>query len=107
MRAPSRATLIDFLGHAHTAQASLYKAATAVRDGETFEHNAPALVQLLRTGGELPPDPTKTLRLRRVKSTTIKRPFYHLVADLSDGTATEELSLKKACRAALLGPRCQ
>ena len=98
---------VVFLGSSHSSQASLYKATSTVRDGpeSVFERSAPALVRLLCAGGELPTEPSRTLRLRRVKSATVKRSFYHLVADLSDGTTTGELSLKKACRAALLDPR--
>ena len=101
MRFPSRKTIV-FLGQRHTSQASLYKAATAVRDGQysTFELHTSALIALLRNVGELPTDSNCTLRLRRVKSSTVKRSFFHLVADLSDGTTTNELSLKKACRVA-------
>ena len=77
-------------------------AATAVRDGQysTFEFHTSALIALLCNVGELPTDSNCTLRLRRVKSSTVKRSFFHLVADLSDGTTTNELSLKKACRVA-------
>ena len=78
-------------------------AGAAVRDGDesTFELHVPALAELLRTAGALPARANRTLRLRRIKSTTVKRSFFHLVADLSDGTTTEALSLKKACRSAL------
>ena len=84
---------------------SLYKAASAARDGpeDAFLSALPALAQVLQASGELPSDPARTLRLRRVKSTTVKRTFFHLVADLADGTTTSELSLKKACREALRG----
>ena len=101
MRSPQRKTVL-FLGQPHTSQASLYKAATAVRDGpdDAFELHASALDTLLRAASELPADPNRTLRLRRAKSSTVKRSFFQLVADLSDGTTTGELSLKKACRAA-------
>ena len=101
MRSPQRKTVL-FLGQPHPSQASLYKAAIAVRDGadEAFGLHASTLTALLRSACELPTDPDRTLRLRRVKSATVKRSFFHLVADLSDGTTTGELSPKKACRAA-------
>jgi hypothetical protein len=96
---------VSFAGQTHTTMVSLYKAASAARDGpeDAFLSALPALAQVLQASGELPSDPARTLRLRRVKSTTVKRTFFHLVADLADGTTTSELSLKKACRAALRG----
>ena len=101
MRSPAKQTVL-FRGQPYSSQAALYKAAVAVRDGpdDTFELHVSALAALLRTATELPANPDRTLRLRRVKSSTVKRSFFHLVADLSDGTTTGELSLKKACRAA-------
>ena len=96
-------TLHDFRGATYTTIASLYKAACAVRDGPDgmFDYSVPELARLLRNALELPADPAHTLRLRRVPSSTVQRSFFHLVADLSDGMTTTELSLKKACRAAL------
>lgn len=92
-----------FLGSPHRTLASLYKATSSARDASEDEFGAAVaeLVSLLRSAGELPPDPLRTIRLRRVASSTSKRHFFHLVADLSDGATTGELSLKKACRFAL------
>ena len=54
--------------------------------------------------GELPSDPSRTLRLRRMECMVIKTRYYELEADLSDNTTTGKLSLKKACRAAFKQP---
>ena len=105
---PGRATpathpSASFRGVTYTSVTSLYRAARAVRDGSdaAFDDSICELTRLLRNAHELPTDPTRTLRLRRVPSPTVRRSFFHLVADLRDGTTTTELSLKKACRAAL------
>ena len=96
---------VQFAGMSHSTIVSLYRAASSVRDGpvDDFENGTPALTQLFQASGELPSDPSRTLRLRREESTTVKRTFFHLVADLADGTTTGELSLRKACRTALRG----
>ena len=95
-----------FLGRSYPSQAALYSAARAVRDGSAarFEAGADELCRLLRAAGELPNDPNRTLRLRRMECTVINARYYELEADLSDNTTTGKLSLKKACRAAFKKP---
>ena len=95
-----------FLGRSYTSLAAFYSAARAVRDGPDawFETGADELCRLLRAAGELPSDPNRTLRLRRMECTVIKTRYYELEADLSDNTTTGKLSLKKACRAAFKKP---
>ena len=109
MRRPHSSTTrrtVTFRGRAHSTIKSLYAAACAARDGpnDAFEQSLPALLSLLCASNELPSDPTRTLRLRRVPSLTHHRHYFHLVADMSDGTTSSELSLKKACRSALTTP---
>ena len=95
-----------FLGRSYTSQTALYAAARAVRDGPDarFEAGVDGLCRLLRVAGELPNDPNRTLRLRRMECSVIKTRYYELEADLSDNTTTGKLSLKKACRAAFKKP---
>ena len=95
-----------FMNRSYPSQAALYSAARAVRDGTDarFEAGADELCRLLRVAGELPSDPNRTLRLRRMECTAINARYYELEADLSDNTTTGKLSLKKACRAAFKKP---
>ena len=95
----SKKTVI-FIGKPYTSIASLYSAAGATRDGPDFESCSDEICRLLRNGGELPIDPTRTLRLRREQSSIKSKVCYELKADLSDNTTSGALSLKKACRAA-------
>lgn len=92
----------SFLGRTYSAHAALYKAARAVRDGtdDQFDVGTIELCRLLRAAGELPSDPNRTLRLRRMECAVLSTRYYELEADLSDSTTTGKLSLKKACRAA-------
>ena len=102
MRQPSKAAKrgVSFRGAAHTSIKSLYAAASASRDGseEEFTDAVEELQRLLRAAGELPQDSPRVERLRRVQSCTQQRVFFHLVADMSDGTTKEGISLKKACQ---------
>ena len=100
---PRNAQPFLFDGRSYSTQAALYLAARAVRDGADarFEAGTDELCRLLRAAGELPGDPSRTLRLRRMESMVMKTRFYELEADLSDNTTTGKLSLKKACLAAL------
>ncbi len=79
---------------------SLYTAASVKRDGPGFDAASDELCRLLRNAGELPSDPARTLRLRRIQSFVNSKVYYELTADLSDTTTTGKLSLKKACRVA-------
>ena len=93
----------QFLGRSYSTQVALYKAACAARDGTElqFEAGTDELCRLLRAAGELPREPNRTLRLRRMEAVFKSTRYYDLVADLSDNTTTGKLSLKKACRSAL------
>jgi len=93
---------VTFLNQTYCSTASLYKAASAKRDGPdaVFDACSGEICRLLRSAGELPSDPAQTLRLRRDKTSVKTQIFYELMADLSDNTTTGKLSLKKACRAA-------
>ena len=93
-------TAVSFCGTKHTNKASLYTAVCAVRDGldATFEASTEELCNLLRAAGELPTEPARTLRLRRMRAAVRSSTYYELIADLSDNTSTGKLSLKKACR---------
>ena len=95
-----------FMNRSYSSSAALYAAVRAVRDGPDarFESGADELCRLLRAAGELPSDPNRTLRLRRMESTVMNTRYYELEADLSDNTTTGKLSLKKACRAAFKKP---
>ena len=92
--------VISFCGINHKNTASLYAAARAIRDGSdsTFETSSEELCRILRAAGELPIEPARTLRLRRMRATVRSSTYYELIADLSDNTSTGKLSLKKACR---------
>ena len=93
--------LATFMGRAFTTQKDLYRAACLARDGDddAFEAGAAELVRLLKKAGELPGEATaRVLRLRRIEGSG--KAYHHLVADLSDGTTAERLSLREACRAA-------
>ena len=94
------AVVIAFCGTEHKNTASLYAAARAIRDGSesTFEASSEELCRILRTAGELPTEPSRTLRLRRMRASVRSSTYYELIADLSDNTSTGKLSLKKACR---------
>ena len=96
----------SFLGSNYSSQTALYAAARAVRDGTDakFEAGTDEICRLLRAAGELPSEPNRTLRLRRLESTVINARYYELEADLSDNTTTGKLSLKKACSAAFRKP---
>ena len=91
---------VSFCGVKYTNKTSLYAAVCIVRDGldTTFEASTEDLCNLLRAAGELPIEPARTLRLRRMRATVRSSTYYELIADLSDNTSTGKLSLKKACR---------
>lgn len=94
--------VVTFCGEPYTSIASLYSATSAKRDGPdtVFEACSEEICILLRKAGELPADPTRTLRLRRIQSSVNSTVYYELMADLSDNTTTGKMSLKKACRTA-------
>ena len=89
-----------FSGAVYKNTVSLYTAARAMRDGTdaVFEANTEELCRLLRAAGELPFEPARTLRLRRIRASVLSSVYYELLADLSDNTSTGKVSLKKACR---------
>lgn len=92
--------LFSFCGTNHKNTASLYAVARAIRDGSdsTFEASSEELCRILRAAGELPTEPSRTLRLHRMRASVRSSTYYELIADLSDSTSTGKLSLKKACR---------
>lgn len=92
--------MFSFCGTNYKNTASLYAAARAIRDGPdaTFEASSEELCRILRAAGELPTEPSRTLRLRRMRTSVRSNTYYELTADLSDNTSTGKLSLKKACR---------
>ena len=97
---PAKNTVVSFYGTKCKNKTSLYAAVCAVRDGSdtTFEASTEELCRLLRAAGELPSEPARTLRLRRMRASVRSSTYYELIADLSDNTSTGKLSLKKACR---------
>ena len=99
---PMRGLVVSFCGAEYKKKASLYSVVCAVRDGSDtqFEANAEELCRLLRAAGELPSDPTRTLRLRSERVSVRSKVYYEISADMSDNTTQVRLSLKKACRAA-------
>ena len=99
----AKSTVVSFYGTKCKNKTSLYAAVCAVRDGSdaTFEASTDELCSFLRAAGELPSEPARTLRLRRMRASVRSSTYYELIADLSDNTSTGKLSLKKACRFAL------
>lgn len=97
-------SVASFCGTEHKNKTSLYSAVCAIRDGSdaTFEASSEELCRILRAAGELPIEPARTLRLRRMRVSVRSSTYYYyeLIADLSDSTSTGKLSLKKACRSA-------
>ena len=94
---------VHFQGANYQSIASLYSAASAIRDGSEIAFDAcmQEFVRLLRAAGELSVE-TKPLRIRRVRACTRSKVYYDLFADLSDNTTTGKLSLRKACRVAFI-----
>ena len=94
--------VVCFCGAQYKNKSSLYSAVRAIRDGSdaTFEANTNELCRLLRDADELPPEPIRTLRLRRERVSLRSKVYYEIFADMSDNTTQHRLSLKKACRAA-------
>ena len=89
-----------FSGAEYKNTVMLYAAARALRDGTdaVFEANTEDLCRIMRAAGELPSDPARTLRLRRMRASVRSSVYFELLWDLSDNTTTGKLSLKKACR---------
>jgi hypothetical protein len=92
--------VVSFCGTKYKNKTSLYATVCAVRDGSdaTFEASTEEFCSLLRAAGELPSEPARTLRLRRMRASVRSSTYHELIADLSDGTSTGKLSLKKASR---------
>ena len=61
----------------------------------TFEANAEELCRLLRAAGELPSDPTRTLRLRRERVSVRSKVYYEISADMSDNTTQRPFVTEK------------
>ena len=93
-------TTVYFSDTVYKSTVSLYTAARAMRDGTdaVFQANTEDLCRILRAAGELPFEPARTLRLRRIRASVRSSVYYELLADLSDNTSTGKVSLKKACR---------
>ena len=91
---------VFFSGVVYKSIVTFYSAARAMRDGPdaVFEANTDELSRILRAAGELPIEPARMLRLRRMRASVRSSTYYELIADLSDNTSTGKLSLKKACR---------
>ena len=94
--------VVYFCGVNYKNTSSLYSAVRITRDGTdaTFGASTDELCSLLRAAGELPSEPTRTVRLRRERASVNSRVYYEVIADMSDNTTQYRLSLKKACRAA-------
>ena len=92
--------IVCFSGADYKNIVTLYAAARALRDGTdaVFEASTEDLCRILRAAGELPSDPARTLRLRRMRASVRSSVYFELLGDLSDQTSTGKLSLKKACR---------
>ena len=93
---------VSFCGTKYKNRSALYSAVCAIRDGSdaTFGACTKELCRLLRDADELPPEPARTLRLRRDRVSLRSKVYYEISADMSDNTTQHRLSLKKACRAA-------
>ena len=83
-------SVVSFCGTEHKNKTSLYSAVCAIRDGSdsTFEASSEELCRILRAAGELPTEPSRTLRLRRMRASVRSSTYYELIADLSDSTST-------------------
>jgi len=98
--------VVSFCGAKYKNKTSLYTAVFAVvRDAGCRVQTPPRsrrvpeeLCRPLRAAGELPSEPARTLRLRRMRASVRSSTYYELLADLSDNTSIGKRSLKKACR---------
>ena len=92
---------VSFCGTKYKNKTSLYALVLfppfgAVQTPRSRRASTEELYRLLTAACELPSEPARTLRLRRMRASVRSSTYYELIADISDNTG--KLSRKKACR---------